>query len=129
MSAAVESPAFDTCVRRVARIDTQALAAPVETLRKLALSSSPPRPARAVYVWSSAGGGPVTPGDRDLFWRVFQVPVFEQLLSSTGGVLAEECHAHEGMHVLCRMEDLPPCHVTHEPCECGRPGARILNQI
>jgi hypothetical protein len=45
-------------------------------------------------------GGLLQEEDRDLFWRVFQVPVFEQHLGPDGRVVAWECEAHRGLHLL-----------------------------
>jgi hypothetical protein len=36
---------------------------------------------------------------RDLLWRRFGVPVFEELMDSQGRILASECEAHDGLHV------------------------------
>ena len=47
--------------------------------------------------WS---GGLLEEEDRDLFWRVFQVPIFEQHLGPDDRVVAWECEAHRGLHLL-----------------------------
>ncbi|MFN0165953.1 MAG: hypothetical protein ACKV22_05925 [Bryobacteraceae bacterium] len=38
--------------------------------------------------------------DRDLLWQVFRVPVFEQYLGFDGRLVAWECEAHDGLHVV-----------------------------
>src|SRR5690349_19335323 len=74
------------------------LAAAVSLLRSLAEAvesgtlTLPPVDA-AVIAFTGTGHGELTALERDLFWRVFQVPVFEQLLSPDGRILAVECDA------------------------------------
>ncbi len=70
----------------------------------------------------------LTDADRNLFWRVFEIPLFEQFLDSKGRVVAAECDAHEGLHILTRgflfygrESEIDPA-----PCRCGRPGPRIV---
>jgi hypothetical protein len=42
--------------------------------------------------------GLMTDDNRDLLWRAFGLPVFEQLLESHGLVIARECEVHDGLH-------------------------------
>lgn len=53
----------------------------------------------AVVVLSSAADGPLSEAQRDRLWRVFRVPVFEQLRAADGTVIARECEVHYGLHV------------------------------
>ena len=74
-------------------------------------------------------------GDRDLFWRAFQVPGFEQFRAPEGQLLAPECDAHNGLHVCSHaLLDDPALKLTsnvesiisREPCACGQTSPRLL---
>jgi hypothetical protein len=57
-----------------------------------------------------------------LLWRSFGVPVFEEHLSQNNELLAMECDAHSGLHVVAgcagrRLES--------ERCACGNRSPRI----
>lgn len=86
---------------RAARV----IAAAVPVLRLLAEAvearqvALPPLEA-AIVAFTGICHGELTVLERDLFWRVFQVPVFEQLLAPDGRVMAMECDAHQGLHLL-----------------------------
>lgn len=82
-----------------------ALAAPVQVLRSLANAveiGQQDAPSLRHFVVSFTGGehGELADDDRERFWRVFQVPVFEQRLGFDGRVIAYECEAHNGLHIL-----------------------------
>ncbi len=82
-----------------------ALAAPVGVLRSLAAaieSGEQELPPLRHFVVSFTGSeqGELGEDDRERFWRVFQVPVFEQRLGFDGRVIAYECEAHNGLHVV-----------------------------
>src|SRR5262245_30584856 len=116
--------------RRMSR--ARAVAATVAVLRPLAEAVESGRltmPAieAAVIVLTGISHGELTALERDLFWRVFQVPVFEQLVSAEGRILAMECDAHEGLHVLDPKTPLPGCRNLLEtsPCGCGNPHPRL----
>lgn len=80
------------------------LAASVPVLRLLAeaveigIIALPPQ--AAVVAYTGVHHIKLTELERDQFWRVFQAPVFEHLISADGRVLAMECDAHDGMHTL-----------------------------
>src|SRR6266542_1700196 len=83
----------------------RAIAGTVPVLRSLAEaveSGVAARPAleMAVVAFTGTCHGELSALERDLFWRVFQVPVFEQLLAPDGRVIAMECDAHDGLHLL-----------------------------
>lgn len=95
--------------------------------------------------------GYLTETDREQFWKAFGVPLFEQFTGLGGEVLAEECEAHEGLHVrgdeavfevyrgellvtsLTRLEE-PVFRLSTgmygtldtTPCACGRTSARVV---
>ena len=83
----------------------------------------------AVVAFTGIGHGGLTELERDLFWRVFQVPVFEQLLAPDGRVMAMECDAHDGLHLL--DEDAPlegyRALLDHTPCGCGNAQPRLAH--
>lgn len=126
------------------------LAAPVGELRRLAEGPKPhDYPAVA---FTGVRHGALTQADRDLIWRAFRVPVFEQFRGLHGELLAEECDAHEGLHVIgeaavfeTRGKELVATsllalrtpvlrvltgftgEIEKGLCPCGRPGERLLN--
>jgi hypothetical protein len=72
----------------------------------------------------------VTEGERERFWRAFGVPIFEQIVDSSGHLLASECEAHDGLHVdAAEVElktfELHGYRLDHTPCGCGRRSPRI----
>ena len=134
-----------------------ALAAPVGVLRTLAAAVESGReevPAPRQYVVGFTGGeqGELAEEDRERFWRVFQVPVFEQRLGFDGRVIAYECEAHNGLHImpehaafeettdsellLTSLTDLryPTLRVgtqlagsiQHDCCDCGNAASRLM---
>ncbi len=81
------------------RFRPEAIAAPPGVLRHLATTGAA-KLSHALIVLTSVSEGPISEDDRDLFWHVFQVPIFEQLLGFDGRVFAWECEAHAGLHIL-----------------------------
>lgn len=67
----------------------------------------------------------MTDADRESFWRAFRVPVFEQVIGKSGKLLAAECEAHEGLHVVSPSFSLHGEPVDESPCPCGRKTSRI----
>jgi hypothetical protein len=105
---------------RAQRFDPRSIAGPLEQLRDLAREGWPFE--QAVVVFTYAGGPAISPSDREAFWRSFGVPVFEQYLSPKNRLLATECDAHSGLHVISGCEGFP---LEHELCACGNPGPRL----
>lgn len=81
-----------------------ALAGPVSALRTLAeripsrvsWSFKPGHSLIVLLVFPQTG---ITAETRELLWRVFEVPLYAQILSPSRSLLAWECQAHEGYHV------------------------------
>jgi hypothetical protein len=71
---------------------------------------------RAVYVLTSVGE-PLSDGQRDELWRLFQVPVYALLIKRGDRVAAWECEAQNGLHVAEGGDA--------STCACGRPGVRL----
>jgi hypothetical protein len=142
---------------RIQRFAADALAAPVGVLRKLAAGiqngTHAPGPLKH-FVVSFTGGheGELSEADREQFWRTFQVPVFEQRRGFDGRVIAHECEAHSGLHLmperamfetmanseilLTSLTDLRfptlrvgtrlKASIQHDCCDCGSAVPRLL---
>ncbi|MBZ5591823.1 MAG: hypothetical protein LAP39_06280 [Acidobacteriia bacterium] len=87
------------------RFGASALAAPLTVLRELATSiESGEQEIGGLkhFVIPFTGGeqGELGEDDRERFWRVFQVPLFEQRVGFDGRVIAYECEAHGGLHIM-----------------------------
>jgi hypothetical protein len=139
------------------RFGASALAAPICVLRQMATAIELGQQEFRVlkhFVISFTGGdhGELRENDRERFWRVFQVPVFEQRLGFDGRVIAYECEAHNGLHImpdrvafeetaesgllLTSLTDLrhPTLRVgtrlsrsiEHDCCDCGNAAARLV---
>jgi phenylacetate-CoA ligase len=139
------------------RFGASALAAPVGVLRSFAEAveaGEQEAPSLRHFVVSFTGGeqGELAEDDRERFWRVFQVPVFEQRLGFDGRVIAYECEAHDGLHIvperaaieetahsellLTSLTDLrrPTLRVgtrlggsiQHDCCDCGNAASRLI---
>lgn len=53
----------------------------------------------AMVVLTSFDDSPLAEHHRDLLWRAFGVPVFEQLRGWGGAIVAKECEVHDGLHI------------------------------
>jgi hypothetical protein len=51
------------------------------------------------------------------------VPIFEQYLSPKNRLLASECDAHQGLHVVSGCEGF---RLEHDTCACGNPAPRLI---
>jgi hypothetical protein len=90
--------------KKLARFKPDTLAGPVSVLRKLAEGAEDrgawvPRLSHSVLAFNIPLQGFLSDEARELFWRVFQVPVFGQFLGLDGELLAWECEAHNGLHI------------------------------
>ena len=110
----------------------RAVAADVPVLRSLAEAVESGKAAlrpvdAAVIAFTGIKHGELTVLERDLFWRVFQVPVFEQFLAPDGRILAMECDAHDGPHLLDSNSPIPGfrAFLDHTPCACGNRHPRL----
>ena len=70
---------------------------------------------RAVYVVTNENE-PLSEGERDILWRLFEVPIYA-LLKSGDQVTAWECEAQNGLHIAESGDE--------GGCSCGRPGAKL----
>ncbi len=77
---------------------------------------------RAVFVTLHEREPLPSDSDRDVLWKMFQVPAFAMLLDPKGRVLAYECEAQSGLHVSPKYSVAPE---SAAQCECGRPGYKV----
>ncbi|MBZ5618610.1 MAG: hypothetical protein LAQ69_07790 [Acidobacteriia bacterium] len=104
------------------------------------------RPSRAVFVMHTPDSPFLGDRQRDALWEMFQVPVFALLLDGEGRLVGYECEAHEGLHIGASCPEgsaQQPIFGTEDsvlgyripwdrfvlesaPCECGRPGQRLV---
>jgi hypothetical protein len=96
----------------------------------------------AVVVLTDVSGAPLDQRQRDLLWRAFRVPVFEQLRDWDGAVIARECETHSGLHLNkgtdARIEEGElwvdgrrtglAGSIRQEHCECGVEAA-VLREL
>ena len=142
----------------LSRFEPEVIAGPVDTLRAFAesvqrgtVSISPLR--YAVIPFTGILEGPLSSADRDLFWRAFGVPVYEQFFGFGNDMLASECDAHAGLHLsrdavylensprgemlitflanpyypLLRLASGIAAEWQAAPCECGSMEPRVVN--
>lgn len=133
------------------------LAGPVSRLCQAALAVQSgrlevPRLERAVVAFTGLREGLLCASDRELLWRSFRVPVFEQFQGFAGEPLARECEAQEGLHieranawfetsasgellftslddscyVLLRLQTGLKAAISEGDCACGEAGARLV---
>jgi hypothetical protein len=78
----------------------------------------------ALVVLTSVEDSPLADHHRDLLWRAFGVPLFEQLLGANKEVIAAECEVHNGLHVLDSEFPIAGELMT-ELCPCGAETPRV----
>lgn len=124
----------------VLQYQPELIAAPARVLRTLARQAQCgliqlPSLQYAIVVLTEMDGAFLVPDDRELFWDVFGVPVYEQLVGLRFETLAVECEAHQGLHVV--HQDCPSKHIAatlkaqivDTICGCGQAGQRLLPQL
>jgi len=103
-----------------AKFEPSSVAGPVEQLRKLTKLDLRLRHAMIVFTYGGEAG--LSDDDRDAFWDAFGVPVFEQYLGRGNELLAVECDAHTGLHLVGDFETL---NRGRKACACGSPNPRL----
>jgi hypothetical protein len=78
----------------------------------------------AIVVLTSIADSPLADHHRDILWRAFGLPVFEQLRGSDGAAIASECEVHDGLHIIASLPDLRGEIVT-DHCACGAETPRL----
>ena len=107
---------------RSSRFAPEMLAAGIPQLRELAGRLDRPPISHALVAFRYQGDSPLKHEDRERLWRAFGVPVFEQYLDNRNELLATECIAHAGLHVVRAGLDLP---LDCTPCACGNAAPRL----
>lgn len=83
----------------------------------------------AIIVLTSLDESPLAPRHRDVLWRAFGVPVFEQLRGPDGAVIARECEVHDGLHITGSfwVKALPHMRgeIVNDHCACGAETPRL----
>jgi hypothetical protein len=105
------------------RFQPTSIAGPPSQLRRIAREGV--RPQHSVVALSFDGQEGLTAADREFFWKTFGVPVFEQLLSAGNELIAMECDAHDGLHLVGEFKDLK---AGISACPCGNPAPRMARQ-
>jgi hypothetical protein len=106
-----------------ARFGPCAAAAPLEELQRLARKGIELR--HAVVVLTYSPNSRLSDEDRDFLWEAFGVPIFEQFLGPNNELLAMECGAHDGLHVVGAVGSVP---LKDGVCGCGSAVPRIMPQ-
>ncbi len=118
--------------------EPEAIVAPLRTALSLAeqkLGGALDLPALnvAIVVLTDVDGEILAEHHRELLWKAFGVPVFEQLRNREGAVVARECEVHDGLHV----DEIRVAHelsalnaaVVNDPCECGSETPRLRGYL
>ena len=105
---------------RAARYSPASIAGPLEQLLEVARAGW--RVEHSLVVFTFPGELGLSASDRESFWKAFEVPVFEQYLGPKSQLLATECDAHSGLHVVNGYDDLD---LEHEVCACGNRAPRL----
>jgi hypothetical protein len=104
----------------------EAIAADWPKLRELAESHAVELTHAAIVI-ARPGEALLSPAGRELLWRGFHVPVFSQIVGPRGHLLAAECEAHDGLHLLVPQDiAVPDCSIDHSPCACGKKMPRLV---
>jgi hypothetical protein len=85
----------------------------------------------AIVVLTSLDESPLATRHRDVLWRAFGVPVFEQLRGLDGAVIARECEVHDGLHIMMHIvTSLPHLkgEIVADHCACGAETPRLRNR-
>jgi hypothetical protein len=81
---------------------------------------------RAVIVLTRPGEPLLSVEQRERLWRVFRVPVFEQMIGARGQLLASECDAHDGLHIQAPSFFSSFLPLDPTPCACGQRTPRLI---
>jgi hypothetical protein len=106
-----------------AQFEPQAIAGTLAQLEAIAATDfSPTHALIALGHWEDAR---VAEADREHLWLRFGVPLFEQIIAEDCALLAAECEAHDGLHILASLDRAIASGVIDEsPCACGQVSPR-----
>jgi hypothetical protein len=105
---------------RAARFSPASIAGPWDQVLQVARVGG--RVEHSIVVFTYAGQAALSAVEREFLWDMFGVPVFEQYLGLKSELLATECDAHAGLHVVNGYEELD---LEHEVCSCGNRAPRL----
>jgi hypothetical protein len=93
-----------------------------------ALRSTPiPSLRNAIIAVVRPGEPSLSEDAREQLWRAFRVPVFEQRIDESCNLLAAECEAHDGLHILSPVVSPRDGEILETtPCGCGRTTPRLI---
>jgi len=136
----------NTGFRQLCAAAPEAIVAPLQSALELAAAALSgtlelPSLSFAFIVLTDLTDAPLEIRQRDLLWRAFRVPVFEQLRDADGKVIARECETHNGLHLVpgtaARIEHGTlwigkrrthlSATIADEHCECGAETPRLRN--
>ncbi len=70
---------------------------------------------------------PLSEDARERLWRAFRVPIFEQIIDEECCLLAQECEAHDGLHIESPLACPREGEILETaPCGCGRTSPRLI---
>ena len=82
----------------------------------------------ALIVLARPGEPQLSKAQRDKLWRVFRVPLFEQIVDERGTLLAAECEAHDGLHIQSSEFLSAEQVLDYSRCGCGRDSPRLKRE-
>lgn len=109
---------------RAARFSPASVAGPLERLLRVMDAGWPVE--HSVIVFTRPGEAGLSGSDRESLWQAFGVPAFEQYLGLKSKLLATECDAHAGLHVVNDYEDLE---LEYDVCACGNRAPRLARGL
>jgi hypothetical protein len=107
----------------VIRFKPACLAAPFSSLKEMVCHGITMELAHSVVAFTYDAGLLLGDDDRDLLWAAFGVPVFEQYLNWKNELLASECEAHAGLHIVSGCGSFA---IDKTPCACGNLASRLV---
>jgi len=105
---------------RAARFSPASVAGPWVQVLQVARAGG--RVEHSIVVFTYPGEPGLSALERESLWNAFGVPVFEQYLGPKSELLATECDAHAGLHVVNGYEELD---LEHDVCSCGNRAPRL----
>jgi hypothetical protein len=104
------------------RFAPQSIAAAFTQLEELAGVA---QPTHALIVIRREWEPRLSEQDRNFLWRNFRVPAFEQVIGEDGALLAFECEAHDGLHIVSPGFPAEDHEIERAPCGCGQTTPRL----
>lgn len=83
-------------------------------------------PEYPIVVFTGPFWGMLTQKERDVVWDRWGVSVYEYRLDAAGSVVALECEAHNGLHLVSGAAVPDEAIVTR--CECGQTSPRLATE-